>query len=314
MEWHLCTAISFLEFTPNRKGNQAITCAYILREAVYVIYMAKALLKKPFYHGSKSPYSVLGRWITSLIPWDYDTTYVEPFAGMLGILLGRQPVRGEIVNDLDGNLYNWWCVVRDEPDELSRLISATPRSRQGLADAYKIVDNPSNAPPVRRALALHVVLEQGIYRRMDSKPTWNIRVKPSGVRQDLIWTGAEIYPLACRLRHVQIENRDALDVLERVCEESDAVVYCDPPYPTADTTPYRERKFDIKRMADKVSNAKATVAISGYNDEWDMLGWERREHSINTATIHGREVRKCERTEVLWTNYAPPNQQTTIDV
>jgi len=250
-----------------------------------------------------------------MLPWDYDSTYCEPFAGMLGILLGRQPVRCELVNDLDGNLYNWWCVVRDEPDELSRLISATPRSRRGLADAYKIVDNPpSNISPARRALALHVVLEQGIYRRMSSKPSWNIKVNPRGMRHELHWTGDEIFPLAERLKRVQIENRDALEVLERVCGESVAVVYCDPPYPTADTTPYRERKFDIKRMIDILQQAKARVTISGYGKEWDALGWERHEQSINTALIHHRDVRKAERVEVLWTNYTPPKQQLTIDI
>ena len=275
----------------------------------------KAQIRKPFYHGSKSPHGVLGQWIISMLPWEYNSTYVEPFAGMLGVLLGRQPVRCELVNDLDNNLYNWWCCVRDEPKELARLISATPRSRKGLADAYEIIDNPPpDMSPVRRALALHIVLEQGIYRRMAHKPTWNIKVNPAGMRRDLLWTGSEIYPLADRFKDVQIENRDALEVLERVCDEPAAVVYCDPPYPTADTTPYRERKFDIERMTGILRQAKARVAISGYGDEWDALGWSKSENNIRTALIHHRDVRKTERIEVLWTNYEPPNQQTTIEI
>ena len=272
-------------------------------------------IRKPIYFGSKSPHSSLGKWVISLIPWEYDTTYVEPFAGMLGTLLGRNPVRAEIVNDLDGNLYNWWCCVRDEPDELARLISVTPYSRQGILDAFHIVDNPPpDLPAVRRAAALHTVLEQGIYRRMDSKPSWRIIVKPSGAKGDLSWTGKEIYPLAKRLKNVQVENRDALKVLERVCEEPDAVVYCDPPYPTADTSSYRERKFDFGRMSEILQDIKARVAISGYGDEWDNLGWVKNEKLVRTVLIHGRDIRQTERVEVVWTNYQPTKPQESLDI
>lgn len=277
----------------------------------------KQSLRKPLYWGSKSPYSVLGKWIISMIPWEFETTYVEPFAGMLGILLGRRPVRSEIVNDLDNNLYNWWCVVRDESEALARLISATPHSRRGLIEAYRIVDNPEGHSPLRRAHALHVVLEQGIYRRMDSEPSWRVAVNPVGARRDLLWTGSEIYPLACRFKDVQIENRDALKVLERVCAEPAAVIYCDPPYPTADTSPYRKREFDIARMSEILmdNSNKARVAISGYGSEWDNLGWVKSENNISTSQIQGlANVKKATRTEVLWTNYPPPNQQVTFDL
>ena len=272
-------------------------------------------MRTPPYYGSKSCNQPLGKWIISMLPWDYNTTYCEPFSGMLGLLLGRQPVACEIVNDLDSNLVNWWRCVRDEPKELARLIELTPFSREVLEEMTKIVqDPPSNTPPVRRALALHVVLEQGLFKRMVGKTSWRLKVQPDASMSVRNWTGVEIYPLAKRMRNVLIEHRDALDVLERVGDEPGAVIYCDPPYPTAHTLQYKHREIDVKRMTDVLRQAKARVAVSGYGKEWDGLGWERYEKKALAQIIKGREVSKGARTEVLWLNYTPPKQQASFDL
>ena len=46
-------------------------------------------------------------------------TYCEPFAGSLGVLLQRDPVGHEVVNDNDGWLVNFWRAVRAAPDEVA---------------------------------------------------------------------------------------------------------------------------------------------------------------------------------------------------
>lgn len=51
------------------------------------------------------------------------TTYVEPFAGSLAVLLARPgdgPFRGEIVNDLDGMIANFWRSVALRPEDVVR--------------------------------------------------------------------------------------------------------------------------------------------------------------------------------------------------
>ena len=54
------------------------------------------------YYGGKNAQHRTGRWIASMLP--YDKGYVEPFAGMLGVLLQRRRSAAEMVNDADGNL------------------------------------------------------------------------------------------------------------------------------------------------------------------------------------------------------------------
>ena len=112
--------------------------------------------------GGKSFYGThkTGRWIAGLLPPPEATyTYLEVYAGMLGILLQRRPAKREIVSDLDGDLINWWTVVRDQPEELAELLEWTPSWSSDLfAEACHNLDFPE---PVRRAyyftLACHWV-------------------------------------------------------------------------------------------------------------------------------------------------------------
>jgi hypothetical protein len=46
--------------------------------------------------------------------------YCEPFAGSLGVLLQREAVRHEVVNDNDGLLVNFWRALSAAPDEVAR--------------------------------------------------------------------------------------------------------------------------------------------------------------------------------------------------
>ena len=79
--------------------------------------------------GGKSAFGAhkTGKWIADQLPPVGTTyTYVEPFSGMLGVLLQRPRHRREIVNDLDGDLINWWRAVRDYPRELGDRLDWSP--------------------------------------------------------------------------------------------------------------------------------------------------------------------------------------------
>ena len=112
--------------------------------------------------GGKSAHGAhgTGRWIASLLPPPGATySYVEPFCGMLGVLLQREPAKREIVSDLDGDLINWWQIVRDRPEELGDMLDFTPGWSAALfGEACQNLDHPD---PLYRAyyftLAVHWV-------------------------------------------------------------------------------------------------------------------------------------------------------------
>lgn len=272
-------------------------------------------MKTVQYHGGKSGANPAGKWIAGILPWDYKTTYIEPFAGMLGVLTQRQPVTNEVINDINGDVANWWLQVRDNHDELARLIALTPRSRSIFKQAWKDLkeDGGENLSPAHRALALHMIVTQSIMHGADDKQ-WVPTYTPHRMS---FWVKDEMAQLAARLRHVYIECRDALEILDRIQGQESAVVYCDPPYHSASNKPYGKdaEGTDWKKMEKLLLAQKGRVAVSGYRDEWDCLGWHRHEFKKVYTVLTQKGKREAQpRTEVLWCNFEVQKPQATLDI
>ena len=66
-------------------------------------------------------------WLLPQLPTCHH--YCEPFGGSGAVLLNRVPSPVETYNDLDGEVVNFFRVLRECPDELIRQIALTPFSR-----------------------------------------------------------------------------------------------------------------------------------------------------------------------------------------
>lgn len=272
----------------------------------------------PPYFGGKNTHRPggVGKWIVSMLPYKKDSAYIEPFAGMLGILTARLTADIEIVSDLNGRVANWWKCVRDCRDELMfRLTYQGPCEE--LFHEYK--SSLDEGDPVDRAAKFYHVITQSRMKG-DGESGWSGRYVPRGrpfFSTERLIDGLE--SLADRLRYVQVLNRPAEFILERVAHLPHTMIYADPPYSTADTTSYGVDNIDKPALIELFKAQQGQVAISGYNDEWDELGWERHEFdtyvssSDADATPHRKSKRVVERTEVLWTNYTAGSQLELID-
>ena len=67
-------------------------------------------------------------WLLPLLP--YTDQYCEPFAGSAAVLLNRNPSNVETYNDIDGEVVNFFRILRDRSEELTRAIALTPFSRE----------------------------------------------------------------------------------------------------------------------------------------------------------------------------------------
>ena len=247
-----------------------------------------------------------GEWIMSLLPSvEPHQTYIEPFAGMLGILLARPKAHCEIVNDLDGRVVNWWRAVRDEPEELARLVALTPYSRDEFNAAWNRLKDCPDATGVRAALDFTIAVSQNV----TSSPARGQWVARHSKDVNFYTLRSRISALGERVSEVQLENRPAEKVLARSAREQKAVIYCDPPYRNAadPSDTYKEFEYDRTAITDALLAQRGSVAISGYGDEWDHLGWRRHEWPVKTSSVGG-DGSNVPRTEVLWTNYEPPQR------
>lgn len=89
-------------------------------------------------------------WLLPLLPKCHH--YCEPFAGSAAILLNREPSPVETYNDIDGDVVNFFRILRDRTDEIVKAISLTPFSRedfhtaiyghtQGISDLERVEDS-----------------------------------------------------------------------------------------------------------------------------------------------------------------------------
>ena len=66
-------------------------------------------------------------WLLPLLPETQH--YCEPFGGSAAVLVNRKPAPVETFNDIDGELINFFRVLREDKEKLLEVIGLTPFSR-----------------------------------------------------------------------------------------------------------------------------------------------------------------------------------------
>lgn len=264
-------------------------------------------MKPPFaYYGGKTK---LADQIADVLP--EHTHYVEPFAGSLAVLLAKPRSKMETVNDLDGDLMNFWRVLRDRPQDLARVMDLTPHSRAEQSAAYDLTD----CDDLERARRVWVLLSQGRGSTL-RKTGWRFYRDPAGSScsmPDYLSAYTErVPPVATRLHGVSLECRDALEVIHEYGKHPNVLLYCDPPYlaTSRNSTNYRHEMAgndEHAQLADELHRVEASVVLSGYHSPlYDDLydGWHRVEMAAWTGNGIRGEATKTDgnRVEVLWSN------------
>ncbi|MBL8745012.1 MAG: DNA adenine methylase [Phycisphaerae bacterium] len=254
-------------------------------------------------------------WLLPLLPKCHH--YCEPFAGSAAVLLNREPSPIETYNDLDGEVCNFFRVLREQRDKLTEAIALTPFSREEFSIACDLDPKQSTFERARRfyvrARQVRTGLAQtaSVGRWANCKDT--SRAGMSGVVSRWLG-GVEALPdIGGRLLRVQIENRPAVDVV-RVYDSKQTLFYCDPPYvhdTRGDSKAYVHEMTDEqhRELADCLNAAKGMVALSNYDcDLINRLYPAKRWRKIvgPERTIHST---KDTRSEVLWVNYDPEKVQ-----
>lgn len=237
--------------------------------------------------------------------------YCEPFAGSGAVLLNRDPSPVETYNDIDGEVVNFFKVLREEKESLIEQIALTPFSREEFGVACQLDPNLSNLERARRfyirARQVRTGLAQtaSIGRWANCKNT--SRAGMSGVVSRWLGGVEQLDFIAERLLRVQIENRPAIDAIT-LYDSKQTLFYCDPPYlheTRGDTKAYSYEmdNYDHIELAKVLNTIEGLAAISNYECElmeelypsskWTKIYSPER-------TIHST---KDTRQEVLWVNY-----------
>ena len=259
----------------------------------------KAIFKYP---GSKWG---IARWIIGFFPEHH--SYLEPFAGSLAVLMNKPRSNIETVNDLDGNVVNLFEWIRRDPERLAHEIYWTPYSRKVYEDAFAWTPEDS----LGKAVNFYIRLNMGHgFRTNGEKVGWKNDVQGrerAYAAQDWGSLPERIMQAAERLRGVQIENRPAVELIERF-NYSNVLAYLDPPYVLSARHGKQYRyELDDKgqiELLDAALEHKGPLLISGYDNELyndRLYGWHREE-TVGYSQVH------IKKKEVLWMNFEPEKQ------
>jgi DNA adenine methylase len=246
-------------------------------------------------------------WLLPLLPTCHH--YCEPFAGSGAVLLNREPSPVETYNDIDGDVVNFFRVLRDQPDELTRGLAMTPFSREEFYGALHV---HASEVPLERARKFYIRARQArsglaqtatLGRWANCKNT--TRAGMSGVVSRWLGGSIGLQDIAERLLPVQIENRPALECIE-LYDAGETLFYCDPPYlheTRGDSKAYgfEMHEKDHRQLARTLKKSRGKVALSGYRHPlMDELfhGWRR--FDADEKNCHS--IKKL-RQECLWMNY-----------
>ncbi len=250
------------------------------------------------------------KWLLPLLP--ECRHYCEPFAGSAAVLLNRKPSPVETYNDIDGEVANFFSVLRDQKERLIEAIGLTPFSREEFYRAVSVNGASKELPALERGRLFFVRARQArtglaqtasLGRWANCKNT--SRAGMSGVVSRWLGSIEDLPEIALRLLRVQIENRPAVEVVS-LYDDRDTLFYCDPPYVHSTRGDAKAYGFEMndgehRDLARALNRAKAMVAVSGYRcDLMDELykGWRCNEAPPKTC----HSIKKM-RTEALWTNY-----------
>lgn len=237
--------------------------------------------------------------------------YCEPFAGSGAVLLNRKPSPIETYNDIDGEVVNFFKVLREEKEALIEQIALTPFSREEFGIACELDPKLANLERARRfyirARQVRTGLAQtaSIGRWANCKNT--TRAGMSGVVSRWLGGVEQLGFIAERLLRVQIENRPAIDVI-KLYDSKKTLFYCDPPYiheTRGDTKAYGYEMNDCDHveLAKVLNSIEGLAAVSNYECElmeelYPVSKWTKVYSP--EKTIHStKDVRQ----EVLWVNY-----------
>jgi DNA adenine methylase len=161
---------------------------------------------------------------------------------------------------------------------------------------------------VERARRFFVVSWQGIRGNHTKRPAWRFVKSGSNFAKvpSETWVFDHLYAASARLRRVQFEHRDALEVI-RDYDGKGTLFYLDPPY-LASTRSTWGSQYEVDEATDEwhrgllevALTAKGMVLISAYpsalyEEVLGGAGWTRA-----TTLAQGNAMRRGAKEEVLW--------------
>lgn len=222
--------------------------------------------------------------------------------------------RSEVVNDINYDLMTFWRVLQDPEKfiQFQRWVEAIPLSRLEWEESRTVLSSdPPDPSDVSRAVAFFVFCRQSLSGRMKGFTSLTRTRLRRGMNGNVSeWIGAVdgLSAVHQRFRRVVVENRPALEVIQRE-DTPDTLHYCDPTYlpETVASMGNYAHEMTYKDHQEFLSVAKSClgkVMISGYESDLynnELHDWNAHYFDLPNNAAGGESKRRV--VEVLYCNF-----------
>jgi DNA adenine methylase len=180
--------------------------------------------------------------------------YVEVFGGAGWVLFAKNPSVVEVFNDFDGDLMNFWRVVKWRPAELSERLFQNFLSRETF-NLVRDASYPNDEISRAEAIYMAIRLSFGGTRR------GFLVNRTEKVQSFLRYSDEALQKASVRLRDVLIENLD-FERLIKTYDSEETCFFCDPPYFGTEGYKVGFTLEDHKRLSVLLQNIKGKFLLT----------------------------------------------------
>lgn len=265
------------------------------------------------YPGNKASAS---EWIIDHLP--QHRIYVEPFGGAAGVLANKPESHIEVYNDLDGDLVNFFDVLRERGDELVAWLRNLPYARAKYEEWATRWHDDGWRPddPVRRAGILFFLQASSYgskYRYEGGFAVSRTRNQPQTYHNQI----NRLEGFADRFRgQVIVENQDWRDCFDKWDDDdSNVLFFADPPYLDATCRYKVGTDFDHEAFGAALADLDARWAVTydtvpgAIADQADEIVARETKYEMAAGTNGESESR----TERLALSYDPDAVDPLVD-
>lgn len=240
----------------------------------------------------------LAKQIISLLP--KHKVYVEAFAGGAQVFFHKKPSPVEVLNDLDGEVVNFFRVCQCRYEELLRCLRYHLVSREWF-DLYRYAD-PATLTDIQRAARMFYMHKTSFAGLVRSPCYGYTLTRPAKLNLERM---PELIERAHqRLQHVQIERSPYQEILTRY-DRAGSFFYLDPPYWDRKLYKFNFTREDFVKLEELLGRVRGKFILS-LNDtpEVRQLFNRFQLHEVELAYTAQRKARK-RFPELLIMNFKP---------
>jgi len=186
-----------------------------------------------------------------------NTCYVEVFGGAGWVLFGKEPSKVEVYNDIDGDLVNFFRVVKTCHRAFVQAFDWILVSRRLFKEFA--AKKPEELDEIERAVRMYYIIRCSFGGKFRSPSFGYSKQSPSRLNLDTLYE--TISAVHNRLRRVYIEEESFEGIVSRY-DGSGTVFYLDPPYYGTSCYRYNFEHSDYERLRDTLRSIEGRFLLS----------------------------------------------------